>query len=214
AVLNEYATKIAKTESEKYAAQSSLFNSEGDLNKFRIQYQNYLVRQSFYYITAPQDGYVNKALKPGIGETVKEGEPVLSIMPDGFELAVELYVKPMDLPLIQKGNEVLFIFDGWPAFVFSGWPDQSFGTFSGEIFAIDNEIDPSGKFRIMVRETDQDKEWPTALRIGGGAQGIAILGRVSLAYELWRRLNGFPADYYEKQESKAPKLKAPLKSVK
>ncbi|MEO1434762.1 MAG: HlyD family efflux transporter periplasmic adaptor subunit [Bacteroidota bacterium] len=214
AILNEYATKIAKAESEKFSALSSQFNAEGDVNKLENLYESYKIRQSFYYITAPQDGYVNKALKPGIGETVKEGEPVLSIMPDGFELAVELYVKPMDLPLIQKGNEVLFIFDGWPAFVFSGWPDQSFGTFSGEIFAIDNEIDPSGRFRIMVRETLEDKEWPKALKIGGGAQGIAILGRVSLAYELWRRLNGFPADYYEKDESKAPKFKAPLKSVK
>ena len=82
-------------------------------------------------------------------------------MPDGFELAVELYVKPMDLPLIQKGNEVLFIFDGWPAFVFSGWPDQSFGTFSGEVFAIDNEIGESGKFRIMVRDKDNYKDWPS-----------------------------------------------------
>jgi hypothetical protein len=32
--------------------------------------------------------------------------------------------------------------------------------------------------------------------LGGGTQGIALLNDVPIWYELWRNINGFPADYY------------------
>jgi hypothetical protein len=136
-------------------------------------------------------------------------------MPSDFELAVEIFVKPMDLPLLTLGQEVRFIFDGWPAIVFSGWPDASYGTFSGKIFAIDNEISTNGKYRILIAEDSETKPWPEALRPGGGAQGIALLNDVPVWYELWRQLNGFPPDLYAKDESAdSPKMKAPFRSVK
>ncbi|NJO87444.1 MAG: HlyD family secretion protein [Lewinella sp.] len=68
----------------------------------------------------------------GIGETVKEGDPLVSMVPVSSELAVEIFVKPMDLPLIHLGSEVRLLFDGWPAIVFGGWPGLSFGTFFGQ----------------------------------------------------------------------------------
>ena len=58
---------------------------------------NYSVRTGLYYITAPQDGYITKAIQTGIGETIKEGEELLSIMPANPELAAEVYIEPMDL---------------------------------------------------------------------------------------------------------------------
>ena len=72
-----------------------------------------------YFITAPQDGCITKALQSGLGETIKEGDAIVSIVPNVSELAVEMYVRPIDLPLISKGSEVRFIFDGWPSLVFS-----------------------------------------------------------------------------------------------
>lgn len=211
----EYNQKIAKAESDKFSTLSMLYDAEGSVNKLQIQASNYEQRSQFYFITAPQDCYITKALKPGIGETVKEGDPVVSIMPSDYQLAVELYVKPMDLPLVDSSQEVRFIFDGWPAFIFSGWPGQSFGTYRGKVVAIDNTISENGQYRILVAPDETEKPWPDELRPGSGAQGIALLSNVPLWYELWRRLNGFPPDYYDRSgNEKQPKMKAPMKSVK
>jgi adhesin transport system membrane fusion protein len=212
-IRNEFAGKIAKAQADKFTTLSTQFDAEGDLNKLRSQLENYDRRSSFYFIRAPQDCYITKAIKPGIGEVIKEGDPVVSIMPADFELAVELYIEPIDFPLVQPGQEVRFIFDGWPAFIFSGWPDMSFGTFSGEVFAIDNTISNNGKYRILIRQSMNPKPWPEALRIGAGAQGIALLNRVPVWYEVWRRLNGFPPDFYAEDQEEKPKMKAPAKSI-
>jgi len=210
-----YAEKIAKIESDRQATYSQLYEATGQVSKMRIDLANYEQRSQFYFITAPQDGIITQALTMGIGETVKEQEAVASIMPTNYQLAVEMYVKPMDLPLLQRGQEVRFLFDGWPAIVFSGWPGFSFGTFTGKIFAIDNIPNNKGEYRILVApDEEKGPEWPVALRPGGGARGIALLNNVPLWYELWRQLNGFPPDYYEGDENMQPKLKAPAKSIK
>lgn len=214
-IKNEYANKIAKAESDKFSTLSTRFDAEGSVNKLQSQAENYFRRSGFYYITAPQRCFINEALKPGIGETVKEGEAIVDIMPADFELAVELFVRPMDLPLVQHGQEVRFLFDGWPAVVFSGWPGLSFGTYHGHIAAIDNNISKNGRYRILV-SPHNEKPWPEALRVGSGAKGIALLNDVPVWYELWRQLNGFPPDFYESadEKTKEPKLKAPVKAMK
>jgi len=210
----EYNQKINKAESDKFSTLSTLYDSEAEVNKLQIQQSNYEKRSTFYYITAPQDCYITKAIKPGIGETVKEGEGIVTIMPADANLAVELFIRPMDLPLVEIDQEVRFIFDGWPAFVFSGWPGMSFGTYKGEVVAIDQQItDSNNRYRILVSPTGE-KDWPEALRVGSGAQGIALLNNVPMWYEVWRRLNGFPPDYYERGNNKEPKMKAPAKSIK
>ena len=220
-VLYEYTQKIAKAESEKFSTQSALYDTDANVNKLQIEAENYERRTGFYYILAPQDCYVTKAIRPGIGETVKEGQGIVTIMPAEYELAVELYVRPMDLPLIKTGEKVLFIFDGWPAFIFSGWPGQSFGTYEGRVVAIDNMISNNrGEYRILVGSDPASEPWPDALRVGSGAQGIALLEDVPIWYEIWRQLNGFPPEYYQgaaakaKKEEKGIKHKAPIKSIK
>ena len=195
---NEYVNKIAKAQSDRFSTLSDKYDAQGSVNKLQIERDNYARRAAFYYITAPQDGYVVKALKPGIGEIIKEGDPVVSIQPADYQLAVEMYVKPLDLPLITVGDEVRFIFDGWPAFFFSGWPGVSLGTFGGKVFAIDRNISANGKFRVLVAPNTAEQPWPTAIQPGGGAKGIALLHNVPVWYELWRVLNGFPPDLYER----------------
>ena len=193
----QYKDKLSKAESEKFATISNRFDAEASLTKMENQYANYAVRKGYYYITAPQDGYITQAIRTGIGETIKEGEQLLSIMPSRYELAVAMYVNPIDLPLISKGQKVRFMFDGWPSVVFSGWPGVSFGTFGGKVMAIDNFISNNGKYRILVAPDPDDQDWPEALRVGGGANGIALLKDVPIWYEIWRKLNGFPPDYYK-----------------
>lgn len=211
----EYEQKLAKASSDRFSTLSDQFDTEANVNKLKIASSNYEKRQDFYYITAPQDAYITKAIVNGIGETVKEGEAVVSIMPAEYNLAVEMYVTPMDLPLMKLGEQVRIQFDGWPAIVFAGWPDVSFGTFTGKVVAIDNMISTKdSKYRILVSPDDEAKAWPNALRPGSGAWAITLLNDVPIWYEVWRQLNGFPPDFYEDDTSKLPKMKAPLKSVK
>ena len=195
-IRNDYRDKMSKAESEKFASMSQFYTTEGEVSKMQVDLANYTVRAGNYYVTAPQQGYITKAIVTGLGETVKEGDPLVSVMPARFELAVELYVRPMDMPLINNGQKVRFFFDGWPSIVFSGWPNTSYGTFGGEVVAIDNFISPNGKYRILVGPDKDGEEWPAALRVGGAAVGFALMSDVPIWYELWRQVNGFPPDLY------------------
>ncbi|HEX9979720.1 MAG TPA: HlyD family efflux transporter periplasmic adaptor subunit [Flavobacterium sp.] len=194
----EYAEKSAKAGSDQFAAMSSQYDAEAQVNKLKNQYENYRIRNGKYYITAPQDGYVSRALQAGIGETVKEGTPVVSIMPARYDIAVETFVEPGDLPLLHKGTKMRLWFDGWPTIVFSGWPGMSYGTFGGEIVAIENFISPNGKYRILVAPDPSEAKWPKQLSIGTGVHSLALLDNVPVWFEIWRTLNGFPPNFYTK----------------
>lgn len=212
----DYDNKRAKSQSEQQSALSSKLESMAATSKLRNQFSNYNERQKFYYITAPQSGYITKTLKKGIGETVKEGTNIATIMPAKYDLAVEIYSKPQDLPLLSIGNPVQFRFDGWPAIVIGGWPESSTGVFSGEIVAIDKFINENGYYRVLISPNKEKKKWPEKLSIGTGANAFILLKEVPIWYEVWRQLNGFPPDFYssEKENKSEIKRKAPLKSVK
>ena len=150
-----------------------------------------------YIVTAPQDGQIVQANKSGIGEILKDGESIAVIVPTRIDYAVEMFVHPMDLPLINVGQPVRFMFDGFPAIVFSGWPENSYGTFSGKVVAYENTIGSNGLYRILVAEDNHIKKWPAQIKLGAGAQGILLLKDVPIWYELWRNINGFPPDFYE-----------------
>jgi multidrug efflux pump subunit AcrA (membrane-fusion protein) len=208
---NEYQGKIAKAESDRLSTVSDRLGAEGDVFKLSNQLANYEARSRFYYIVAPQDCYIAQAAKMGIGETVKEGDVIVSIVPSLLDLAVEIFIKPIDLPLFKLDREVRFIFDGWPAFVFSGWPNASVGTYSGIVAAIDNVANEKGLFRVLVSPHPDKHPWPQPLRPGGGAQSFALFENVPVWYEIWRQLNGFPPEYYsepvETSGLKIPKIK-------
>lgn len=200
AIDNEFKDKVAKAQSDKFTAMSSQFDAEATVTKLENQYSNYEQRAQYRYILAPQNGYIAKAIQVGIGETIKEGAEIVNIVPADAELAVEMYVQPVDLPLVKPGNKVRFIFDGWPAIVFSGWPQLSNGTFGGVVIAIDQFAGPTNQYRVLVTEDPEEEAWPDLLRMGSGAEGIALFNDVPVWYEIWRQLNGFPADYYSQEE--------------
>lgn len=195
ATLQEYNEKLMKAESDKFSTISMVYEAEGSLTKLQNQLSNYSLRNTYYYVLAPQDGYVNNLALKGVGEIVKEGGVLCNIVPIQKEQAVELYIDPVDLPLISKGQKVQLIFDGWPAFVFSGWPGLSYGSFRAQIVAFDKVISPNGKFRILA--VNIDEQWPNAIQIGGGVKGFALLDNVPVIYELWRKANGFPPEFYK-----------------
>ncbi len=188
----EYAKEIAKANSDRSSAMSYLSDAEGELSKLKNKLASVEVRVQQRAILAPQDGYLVKALKAGIGETIKEGEAVVTIQPDQPQKAVELYVNAMDVPLISKGRHVRLEFDGWPALQFSGWPSVSVGTFAGRVAVIDFVNSKAGKYRILVTPDQSQEPWPEQLRLGSGVYGWAMLNDVPIWYEIWRQLNGFP----------------------
>jgi multidrug resistance efflux pump len=193
----EYSEKVSKANSDKFTALSNQYDTDAQVNKLENQYANYSIRNGMYYIKAAQNGYINRALQSGIGETIKEGTPIATIMPSDYDIAVETFVNPIDLPLISKGEKVRVWFDGWPTIVFSGWPDMSYGTFGGKIVAIENFISENGKYRILIAPDSSEAKWPKQLSIGSGAQTIALLNTVPVWFEIWRTLNGFPPNYYK-----------------
>ena len=198
----EFSEKISKLESDKNSTFSGMYDAEASVTKLQNDFANYSIRSGLYFITAPQDGFITKALKSGIGEIIKEGVDIVSIMPKDFELAVEMYVHPMDIPLLKKGQQVRIQFDGWPSIVFSGWPILTYGTFGGKIVAIDNFISDNGKYRLLVSRDTGDHPWPEQIKLGAGASTFTLLNDVPIWYELWRQINGFPPDFYNKEESK------------
>jgi multidrug resistance efflux pump len=205
----KFQTDYNKVESDQFSSTSDMLDAETTLNKLRNQYSNYLFRNGLYFITAPQAGYITKTFTSGIGEVIKEGQEILTLMPKDYDLAVQLYVRPIDLPLIKIGEEVRIQFDGWPAIVFSGWPNASYGTFAGQIYAIDQYISANGKYRVLVREDSTDHKWPDALRFGSATNNLMLLNDVPIWYELWRNINGFPPEYYvvKKEGEKTKKKK-------
>ena len=196
----EYRKDIAKAMSDRSSAVSSVADGDGELSKLKNKYANIKVRRDKYHILSPQTGYVVKALKAGLGETIKEGESVVTLQPNNPQMAIELYIKPMDLPLVAKGRPVRIEFDGWPALQFSGWPSASVGTFGGVIEVIDRNSSKNGDYRLLVKPDKTQEAWPEPIRLGAGAHGWVMLDNVSIWWEIWRQLNGFPPNYVAENE--------------
>ncbi|GAB3825058.1 HlyD family secretion protein [Hymenobacter jeollabukensis] len=207
----KYGQDLAKTLSDRSSAVSSRASSEGEVASLRNKISNVEVRRGLYVVRAPQAGYVVRTLKAGIGETIKEGESIVTLQPDAPVLAAEIYVRAMDVPLIQRGRQVRLQFDGWPAIQFSGWPSVAVGTFAGTVTVIDVVSSGNGKYRLLVRPAQhhrRDKPWPAQLRLGSGVYGWVILDSVPVWYEIWRQLNGFPPTLQAEPAEAPVKVKA------
>jgi tRNA A-37 threonylcarbamoyl transferase component Bud32 len=87
---------------------------------------------------------------------------------DPSERAVELWISGDDASLVQRGDRVQLQFEGWPAV-------ESQGLFQGRVIAINPTADGAGKFRILVKASDNDS-WPDDryLRPGVRADGWVI----------------------------------------
>lgn len=196
-IRQEYAEKIFKARGDLATAESEIAKNQGEYAKISNQLSNYNIRAGQYFITAPQEGQIIKANRSGINEIIKDGDKLVEIVPVNIQHAVEIYVRPVDLPLLSIGREVRFLFDGYPAIVFSGWPQASYGVFNGVVSAIEGSVSTNGKFRVLVVEERGKKAWPPGLTLGTGASAIILLKDVPIWYELWRNINGFPPEYYQ-----------------
>lgn len=192
--------KIYKSRSEISTSRGNIAGTTGELAKNKNVLANYISRGNQKWLIAPQDGQIIKAKKSGINEIVKEGEMIVEMVPTKIDHAIELFIEPMDLILINPGQKIRMIFDGFPAIIFSGWPNNSYGTFAGRVSMVENNRNENGKFRILVVPDNEEKTWPKELKTGAGAKGFALLKTVPIWYEIWRQINGFPPDYYKTKD--------------
>jgi membrane fusion protein, adhesin transport system len=201
----EYAEKISKAQSDKSSAISALATGEYEFSQLKNKIANVDIRRNQYFVKAPQDGYVVRALKMGIGETIKEGESIATLQPNQPQMAVEMYVRAMDVPLIKEGREVRLQFEGWPALVFSGWSSVSVGTFGGIVKVIDRVESKNGEYRLLIVPKTGDEPWPPQVRMGSGVYGWVMLNNVPIWYEIWRQLNAFPPNLKDSPKEKDAK---------
>jgi multidrug efflux pump subunit AcrA (membrane-fusion protein) len=151
-------------------------------------------RQSAQKVVAPRDGVVFRVHALAGGHLVRVGEPLVTIVPVTEERSVEVWIAGNDASLVEVGRRVRLQFEGWPAVQFVGWPGAARGTFGGVVATVDATDDGTGRFRVLVAPDKTDAPWPPSsiLRQGVRARGFVLLDNVTVAYELWRRLNGFP----------------------
>lgn len=191
---------IDDARAQEAAALAEEANAAAELARLEVR----LARQSTMEVKAPIEGTVFRVSAGQGNQFVKSGEPLLTIVPDTSERAVELWVDGNDMPLLAEGRPVRLQFEGWPAVQFTGWPSVAVGTFGGRVALIDSTDDGAGRFRILIKP-EAEADWPTGvyLRQGVRVNGWVLLEQVKLGYELWRRFNGFPPSVAKEPGSEA-----------
>ncbi len=182
--------------------KGELADSQNDLTTSEIN----LSRQNMQKIVAPRDGVIFRLPVNSQSQMISQGQPLLVILPDTETRSVELVVDGRDAPLITKGSHVRLEFEGWPALQVPGWSRVRVGTFAGKVAFVDPTDNGMGNFRVMVVPDDQEQDWPEArfLRQGLNAKGWILLENVTIGYEIWRVLNGFPPRIPEVSSVPAP----------
>jgi multidrug efflux pump subunit AcrA (membrane-fusion protein) len=211
--LSEADTKIEYAKAMYQDAMGQVAVTEKEL----LELQGKLSQQRSQSVHAPVDGIIFRIYVNNSTEFIKPATPLLTIVPEASDLAVEMFVSGNDMPLVQVGRHVRLQFEGWPAVQFAGWPSTAIGTFGGDVTAVDATDDGTGKFRVLIQpaagEDGKKENWPDKqyLRQGVRANGWVMLNQVPIGYELWRQLNGFPPvlskdPNAEEQKTKTPKL--------
>lgn len=107
-------------------------------------------------------------LKSGYWRNVERRRNDCKTVPHKIDYAVEMYIEPMDLPLVNEGQKILFVFRGIPEIVLIGWPQGSFETFGGIVSSFESIVSINGKFSVLVIKDTSEKKWPKKLRMGSG----------------------------------------------
>lgn len=196
----EAQAKIGSARAAFNEAQGDVANAQKDL----VSAESSLANIGRQLVIAPVRGRIVQVFVNQGAEMLKEGTPLMMFVPDTEDLAVQLWVDGNDAPLIRgedrsqgtirSGDKVRLQFEGWPAVQFTGWPSVAVGTFGGLVKLVDATDNGKGKFRVLIVPDPDDDPWPSTrfLRQGTRANGWVLLRQVTLGFELWRQLNGFP----------------------
>ncbi|MEQ8768850.1 MAG: HlyD family efflux transporter periplasmic adaptor subunit [Planctomycetota bacterium] len=186
----DFDARVKTSEANRQDASGKAASSRSKV----LDLETKLARQQTQRVVAPVRGTVLRLMGNQGGEFVKAGDILLVLVPATEKLAVEMWVDGNDMPLLSSGRKVRLQFEGWPAVQFAGWPSVAVGTFGGQVTFVDATDNGQGQFRVVIQPDPQDQPWPSRrfLRQGVQAKGWVLLEEVTLGYEFWRRLNGFP----------------------
>jgi biotin carboxyl carrier protein len=178
-------------------ARANAASARGEVASTRAEQSRLGVRisrQESQRVLASHDGQVLRVMTSQGGEMVKAGDPLILLVPETEDRAVEIFVDGLHAPLLREGQEVRLQFEGWPAIQFSGWPQLATGTFGGRVAFVDTADDGKGRFRALVTPSPDAPSWPAPeqLRQGVRAHAFVLLNQVTVGFELWRQVNGFP----------------------
>ncbi|MBA3968354.1 MAG: HlyD family efflux transporter periplasmic adaptor subunit [Nitrospirales bacterium] len=195
----ELVQRILNLRSQRAAVLGEAAQASKELADLALTRSNAAQRRAASRITAPMDGTVVRMARVGPGEIVKPGDSLFTIVPDTATRAVEMWAESLDAPLLKPGRKVRLMFHGIPTIPLPSWPELMAGTFDGIILVVDQTPDSQKRFRFWVAQDPEASAWPPQSQIRQGTQvmGWVLLNRVPLWYELWRRVNLFPADYQE-----------------
>ena len=209
---------VSRLDSEKAELDlANITQKEAEITAKLAQVDLKISRQHAQRIVAPVAGFVSRVLRGPGGGILKKGEPLLMLVPQAKSRMVEAWIDGNDIPLMENGLPVRIQFEGWPAVLFSGWPGLTVGTFPGRVRGID-PIDEKGKFRILVEEPEKGR-WPPSsiLRQGTRTMSWVLMQEVTIGFEFWRQMNGFPISrnpnkqmVIEKQDSSKARKPASL----
>lgn len=207
----EGGARVATARAEVEKALSEEAYARGDLAKVEVELSRQLARA----VVAPVDGTIVHIDGNVGGGMVKSGQTLALLVPDTQSRAVELFIRGNDAPLVGAGSKVRLQFEGWPAVQFVGWPSTAIGTFGGRVSFVDPAaMDEMGRVRVLIQPDPEDTPWPEAnlLRQQVRANGWMLLNRVSLGWEIWRLINGFPPALTQGLEQKSTPLSGPAQT--
>ncbi len=217
--LDEAGAKIQEAKGKVAMAEAKVQKSEGYVRKARkdlLDAESKEASQGNQRVVATADGFITKLIADGGTGYVKKGDPLFTLVPDVDDRAVQIWLDGNDAPLVAAGRHVRLQFEGWPAVQTAGWPSVAVGTFGGEVATVDAVDDGNGRFRALVVPDPTDGPWPEPrfLRQGVRANGWVLLEQVTLGYEMWRRMNGFPPVLKDAPGSKTKGAAGPVKLQK
>ncbi|MGB0910826.1 MAG: HlyD family secretion protein [Nitrospirales bacterium] len=201
----ELVQRLLDARSQRASALGEAAKASKDLADLELTRSNAIQRRAASRVVAPLDGTVVRFTRIGLGEIVHPGDLLFTIVPLDATPAVEMWANAIDAPLLKPNRTVRLLFQGVPAIPLPAWPELMAGTYDGNIQVVDQSASANRQFRLWVVPNTTRRSWPSQLHVRQGTEvmGWVILNRVPLWYEIWRRVNLFPADY----ESGTPSLK-------
>jgi len=208
---NERDAKEREAKAKIDSATAQLRKAQGDVaktDKELVVLNVKLTQQQSQVVVAPWDGFLFKLETFQQGAIVKQGDPLFTLIPETTDRAVEIWLKGNDASWVTTGRHVRLQFEGWPGIQLAGWPSIAVNTFGGQVAVVDSADNGNGQFRILIQPDPSDDPWPSDrfLRQGVRANGLVMLERVPLWFEIWRQLNSFPPVVEVEQASKTKKI--------
>lgn len=106
--------KSAAYESFRASAAAELSEAESVIATRNELLEKAERREALQTLKAPVDGVINEVAITTIGQTAEPGRPLVTLVPSGDELIVEVFILNKDMGFIKAGQEVIVKLEAYP----------------------------------------------------------------------------------------------------